>query len=159
MKIIKTNGNNKDFYRICEGLDASLNENVPGRRDAGLNSLYNLESIKDVFLLYDGDKVIGSACLFCHDDAHCEVIRVFIENDYRGRGLVQKLFAKVERLARKKGYDTIYLRTWASTPYSLRAYNKMGYTGIQKKEYVYADKFPKALLLSNLRIYMKKQLA
>ena len=157
MKVIHTNGRNKNFYQLCLKLDESLSENVPGRRDSGMNSLYNVKVIKDVFLLFDGKKAIGSACLWCHDSDTCEVIRVFMDADYRGRGLVKMLIDEVEHLARKKGYSQIHLRTWSCTPYSVRAYTKQGFKFVGGDDYKYRDKFPGAVKLAALRVYMKKE--
>jgi len=158
MKIVHTDGSSEDFYGLCEKLDASLNENVPSRKAAGLNSLYNVEKINDVFLLYDDEKAIGSIGLWLHDNETCELMRVFIDNEYRGRGLAGKLVAEIESLAKSKGYNKIALRTWSSTPYSIRAYEKLGYTLIPASKYKYTDKFPKALPLANLRVYMEKEI-
>lgn len=158
MRVVHTNGSNKDFYPLCERLCASQNANVPGRKEAGLTSTYNLEKYEDVFLLYDGKKAIGSAGLWCHDERHCEVVRVFVDDDYRGQGLVGKVIGEVERLAHKKCYKSIYLRTWSVTPYAVRAYEKLGFKLIPAADFKYKDKFPGALLLSGIRVYMKKEL-
>ena len=156
MRIIKTDGGNKDFYNLCKKLDDSLNENVSGRTNSGINSLYNIDQIKDVFLMYDGERAIGSIALWYHDDKTCEIMRVFVEEDYRGQGIAGQLVNMVLELAVEKGYKDIHLRTWSSTPYSLRAYEKLGFHMI--KSYQYADKFHKALPFGHLRVYMKKGL-
>ena len=156
MKIIHTDGTNKDLYKLCELLDTSLNDNVPNRKAAGLNSLYNIENIKDVFLLYDEKRAVGSACLWQHDEQNCELIRVYIADEYRGRGLVGMLVEKVEGLAKTKGYEQIMLRTWTSTPYSIRAYEKLGYSLVPAKMIKHTDKFARALALADVRVYMVK---
>jgi len=158
MKIIHTDGDNKDFYSICQQLDKSLNENVPGRTEAGVNSVFDSGNIQDVFLLYDGDKAIGSACFWQHDDVECELIRVFICAEYRGRGLAGKLVGEVEKLATVKGYKKIMLRTFSSTPYAVRAYEKVGFKKTPPSEIKYTDKYAKVLALSKLRVYMVKNL-
>ena len=158
MKIIHTNGRNKDFYSICEKLDASLNDNVPDRKIAGLNSVYKIEDYEDIFLMYDGKKAIASAGFWQHDGEACELIRVFVDDEYRGRGLAGRLVDKVEELAKSRGYTQIALRTWSSTPYSVRAYEKLGFALTPASKIKYTDKFPKALALSSIRVYMVKDL-
>lgn len=158
MRVVHTDGSNKDFYPICEKLCASQSANVPGRKEAGLTSTYNLEKYKDVFLLYDGRKAIGSAGLWCHDENFAELIRVFVLDEYRGQGLVKKVVDKVERLAIEKGYKELYLRTWSATPYAVRAYEKLGFELIPASEFKYKDKFAGALLLADIRVYMRKKL-
>jgi len=158
MKIIHTNGKNKDFYGLCERLDKSLNDNTPGRKEAGLNSLSKLENINDVFLLYKGKQVIGSAGLWHHAEGACEMIRVFIDDDHRGRGLVGKLTKKIEKLAKRHGYASISLRTYSCTPYAVRAYTKLGYSQVPPAKIKYKDTFPKELEINKLRVFMEKDL-
>ena len=158
MKIVHTNGRCKDFYGICEKLDTSLNDNVPDRKIAGLNSVYKIEDYEDIFIMYDGKKAIGSAGFWAHDCEACELIRVFVDDDYRGQGLAGKLIGKVEELAKSRGFKQIALRTWSSTPYSIRAYEKLGFALTPASKVKYTDKFPKALALSGIRVYMVKEL-
>jgi predicted GNAT family acetyltransferase len=158
MTIIHTDGSNKDFYGLCVKLDASLNENVPDRKAAGLNSLYNIEDYKDMFLMYDGQTAVCSAGLFQHDDEVCELSRVFVDDEYRGRGLAGRLIEKVEHLAKQKGYKKVMLRTWSCTPYAVRAYEKLGYVQVPTSTIKYADTFPKALVLASIRVYMEKKI-
>ena len=157
MKIIHTDGNNKDFYGICERLDKSLNDNTPGRKEAGMNSLSKLDSVKDVCLLYKGKTAIGSAGMWQHDDEWCELIRVFVADEYRGRGLVGKLTKEIEKLAKKKGYKKVFLRTYSCTPYAVRAYEKLGYTTVPASKMKYQDTFPKELEINKLRVFMEKE--
>jgi predicted GNAT family acetyltransferase len=158
MRLIHTDGYNKDFYGLCEQLDKSLDANVPDRKAAGLNSLYKIENLRDVFILYHGDKPIGCASLWLHDATCCEIIRVFVSDEYRGKGLVSKLVEKVEKLAIEKGYKKIMLRTYSCTPYAVRAYEKLGYKPVDKGSVKHPDKFAKALALASLRVYMEKDL-
>lgn len=159
MKIVHTNGQDKNFYGLCVQLDEFLNNHVEGRREAGLTSFYNMENLKDIFLLYDGRRAIGSAGLWCHDNDACELIRVFLNDNYRGKGLVRTLVNEVEQLAIQKGYKKIFLRTWMSTPSAPRAYQKLGFLPINKAEFKHADKFPRALPLAHQRLYMSKDLS
>ena len=108
--------------------------------------------------MYDGKRAIGSAGLWQHDDEVCELIRVFIEGEYRGKGLAAQLIAEVEWLAKKNGYSKIMLRTWSSTPYAVRAYEKLGYETVPTHKFKYIDKFQRALELASLRVYMVKRL-
>jgi ribosomal protein S18 acetylase RimI-like enzyme len=123
-----------------------------------MNSLSKLEDIQDVFLLYNGKNVIGSAGLWQHEMGVCELIRVFIADEYRGRGLVGKLTKKIEKLAKKKGYCSVSLRTYSSTPYAVRAYEKLGYVTVPASEIKYKDTFPKELEIIKLRVFMEKNL-
>ncbi|MCL2755557.1 MAG: GNAT family N-acetyltransferase [Firmicutes bacterium] len=158
MKIIKTDGNNKDFYGLCVKLNDYFGTNVPGWKEAGMSSLFGMENFKDVFILFDGDRPIGSAGIWYHDEERVEVVRVFVDDDYRGQGLVKLLFDTVESFVVKKGYESLYLRTLRITPSAVRAYEKLGFDEVTAKEYKYTDKFTKALQFAESRVYMKKKL-
>jgi len=158
MKIVHTNGRNKDFYGLCERLDASLNDNAPGRKGSGMNSLSKLDEMNDVFLLYKGKRAIGSAGLWQHSSEACELVRVFVDDKFRGRGLVGKLVERVERLARERGFGSVSLRTYSSTPYAVRAYEKLGYAIVPAEKIKYKDTFPKEHPLTKLRVFMEKEI-
>lgn len=157
-KIVRTDIVNADFLKLCKKLDAFQNKTVPGRRQAGLSSVYNSENLKDIFLLYDGPKVIGSAVLWRHDDETCEAVRVYVDSTYRGKGFEQILIDEVQNLAKSLGYKQILLRTYSTTPSIVEAYEKIGFSHIQPTDFKYADKYSQALLLAPLRIYMKRDL-
>lgn len=159
MKIIYTNGFHDDFVPIFTKLDNYLNETMPERKEAGLNSIYNINTLRDIFLMYDDDRnAIGSAGLWCHDDEDCELIRVYVDSAHRGQGLAKQLVDRVEELAIKRGYKHIFLRTWERTKPALRLYEKLGYKRIPSEDFKYskANKFPS---LAHMWVYMQKQLS
>lgn len=156
--ILRTDGTNADFLEICKKLDIFQNETVPGRSEAGLNSVYNSENLKDIFLLYDGNTAIGSVGLFCHDEETCEIVRMYIDSPYRGKGLEKRLINEVQTLAKSRGYKKVHLRTFGSIKEMVDAYEKIGFSPINPDEFKYADKYPQAQLLSHLRVYMMRDL-
>lgn len=56
--------------------------------------------------IYDNDIPVGSASFKKYDDECAEVKRVFIKEEYRGRGISNKLMELLEDLARKKDINT-----------------------------------------------------
>ena len=158
MKIVKTDGNDPEFYNLCVKLNNYFGANVPGWKEAGMSSLFGMENFKDVFILFDGDRAIGSSGIWYHDEERVEVVRVFVDDDYRGQGLVKLLFDIVEKFVAEKGYKDLYLRTLRITPSAVRAYEKLGFTEVTAAEYKYTDKFTKALQFAESRVYMKKAL-
>lgn len=156
--ILRTDGTNADFLEICKKLDMFQNETVPGRSEAGLNSVYNSENLKDIFLLYDGQTAIGSAGLFCHDKETCEIVRMFVDSPYRGKGLEKRLINEVQVLAKSLGYKKVHLRTFGSIKEMVDAFEKIGFSPIDPNDFKYADKYPQALLLAPLRVYMMRDL-
>ncbi len=107
MQFEYTDGCNEDFVELCHGLDNFLNELVGGEENRAAYVPYNkLDDIHDVILAYDNDIPVGSASFKKYDDECAEVKRVFIKEEYRGRGISNKLMELLEDLARKKDINT-----------------------------------------------------
>ena len=155
--IKQTVGTDNDFLTILKKLDACLDKTIPGRVELGLHSFYNVGVIKDVFVMMDGDKPIGSAAIWYQDDEYCELIRVFMSDDYRGHGLGKLLIEKVEQLAKEKGYKKIYLRTFVQLASAVKLYEKLGFKHIADEEYKYASR-RKFTPVSDFWLYMAKNL-
>jgi ribosomal protein S18 acetylase RimI-like enzyme len=153
--VVHTDGLNADFIKLCERLDRFQNKTVPGRRAAGLSSVYNLENLKDIFLLYSGRRVIGSAGLWCHDDQTCEAIRVYVDSLYRDKGYEKLLLDEVQKLAQSRGYNQILIRTYKNTQDIVNAYEKIGFAAVEPEEFKYIDKYPQAVQLAAMRVYMR----
>ena len=112
MRFEYTDGNNKDFIELCHGLDDFLNELVGGEENRAEYIPYNqLDDIHDVIIAYDDDIPVGSASFKKYDDECAEVKRVFIKQEYRGKGISNTLMELLENAARKQGYGGIGGRT------------------------------------------------
>ena len=116
MRFEYTDGNNKDFIELCHGLDDFLNELVGGEENRA-------DDIHDVIIAYDDDIPVGSASFKKYDDECAEVKRVFIKQEYRGKGISNTLMELLENAARKQGYH--YLILESGEP--LVAARKIGY--------------------------------
>lgn len=128
MKYEYTNGSNKDFVELCHELDAYLNNIVGGEENRTQYIPYNaLDDIDDVFVIYDGDKAAGCASFKRYNDECAEVKRVFIRNEYRGRGLSRKLMDLLEQKAKEKGYSCLLLESGEILVEAMALYRKIGY--------------------------------
>lgn len=128
MKFEYTDGCNKDFVELCHGLDDFLNELVGGEENRAAYVPYNkLDDIQDVILAYDNDIPVGSVSFKKYDDECAEVKRVFIKEEYRGRGISNKLMELLEDLARKKGYKYLILESGEPLVAAMALYRKIGY--------------------------------
>ena len=61
------------------------------------------------------------------DDAACEIKRMYVVRDARGRGLGRALLAALEELARDMGYAVVRLDTGSRQPGAQRLYERSGY--------------------------------
>jgi putative acetyltransferase len=109
--------------------------------DAFYDGLYpaesnHLEAVDDlqkpnVILIgcfYDDKLVASGAAKLMHDDGdYAEIKRVFVLDDYRGRGLSGKLMNHLEAELKARGVQLFRLETGVRQPEALGLYRKLGY--------------------------------
>lgn len=132
MKFVYTDGKNDDFVMLCHGLDDFLNKAVGGEKQRKQYTQYNkLDDIHDAVLLYDDILPIACAGFKRYDDNTAEVKRVFIREEYRGKGISKQLMSELEEKAREKGYANLILETGRLLTAAMGLYEKMGYKVIK----------------------------
>lgn len=128
MRFVYTNGNNFDFIELCHSLDNFLNELVGGEENRAEYIPYNrLDDIHDVIIAYDDNIPIGIASFKKYDDECAEVKRVFIKQEYRGRGISNKLMELLENAAKEQGYQYLILESGEPLIAAMALYKKIGY--------------------------------
>ena len=76
---------------------------------------------------YDDDIPIGSASFKKYDNECAEVKRVFIKQEYRGKGISITLMELLENAARKQGYHYLILESGEPLVAAMALYRKIGY--------------------------------
>lgn len=128
MKFEYTNGSNSDFIELCHALDEFLNELVGGEENRAEYIPYNMiDDIHDVIIAYDNDTPVGCAAFKKYDNECAEVKRVFIKQEYRGKGFSRKLMELLESNAKKKGYRYLILESGEPLVAAMALYRKLGY--------------------------------
>ena len=131
MQIKITNGQDKDFIRLCHALDGFLNELVDGEENRAQYIPYNtLDDIHDVLVAYENNTPIGCASFKRYDDKSAEVKRVFVKEEYRGNQIGRQLMEFLEQLARDKGYSYLILESGEPLVAAMRLYRSLGYAVI-----------------------------
>ena len=131
MQIKITNGQDKDFIRLCHALDGFLNELVGGEENRAQYIPYNtLDDIHDVLVAYENNTPIGCASFKRYDDKSAEVKRVFVKEEYRGNQIGRQLMEFLEQLARDKGYSYLILESGEPLVAAMRLYRSLGYAVI-----------------------------
>ena len=125
MKVIQVANCDKDFCELCLLLEKFQHQMLPGLEGTGY-SLTDQSGIT-AFLLYDDKKAVGSIGIKHIDDTACEIMRVFMREEYRGKGLANLLFDHMEKYARQLGYKRAEMVTWAESKSALSLYKKLGY--------------------------------
>lgn len=81
-------------------------------------------------VLVDGDVTVAGGGFRRHDDAACEVKRMWTNPAYRRRGLAARVLAALEREAAGAGYRRLVLETGPRQPEAAALYARLGYTPI-----------------------------
>lgn len=132
MNIVKVNGNDKDFLSMCKALEEFQFNMIPILREKEYSLTDDLNDITG-FVMYDADKPIASIGLKKIDKGSCEIVRVFVLEEYRGKGYAGMMFEKIENLARELGFKKAEMVAWVSAKSALRLYEKIGYTKTEER--------------------------
>ena len=111
---------------------------------SGRHSFYNDigNEFEVFFCLVDQEKVIGTVALKKVDDYTVELKAMYLDRNYRGKGLGIKLIDKAVDEARCLGYKCIVLDSMSSYKDALRLYEKTGFKMTERyNDNVYADVF------------------
>jgi GNAT superfamily N-acetyltransferase len=79
---------------------------------------------------FDGDRAVCCGGLKRLPDGACEIKRMFVVADARGRGVARALLGELERRARKLGYTVARLDTGPRQVRAQRMYERAGYVPI-----------------------------
>ena len=115
--------------------------NIPGTAycDPMLDNLSMYYSKKPEDMCYyvladDGNCTVGGAGLerFSGFEACAELQKLYLAEDYKGKGYGRMLLEYIEEKAREMGFRRMYLETHSALIEALRLYEKAGYRRIEK---------------------------
>jgi GNAT superfamily N-acetyltransferase len=80
------------------------------------------------YVAYD-DNGIAVACgaLKHFDETTAEIKRMYVKDNFRGRGISKKILLKLEQHARELHYQRLILETGLKQPEAMNLYSKFGY--------------------------------
>jgi putative acetyltransferase len=106
---------------LCfENLDKEVNE-LPG--------VYALPH-GSLLLAADGTRIAGCVALKKVDDRLCEMKRLYVRAEFRGKGIGKKLAMHIADEARKIGYGRLRLDTLPSMKEAIALYRSIGFEEI-----------------------------
>ena len=111
---------------------------------SGRHSFYNDigNEFEVFFCLVDQEKVIGTVALKKVDDYTVELKAMYLDRDYRGKGLGRRLMDKAVDEAKRLGFKSIVLDSMSQYKDALRLYEKTGFKMTERyNDNVYADVF------------------
>lgn len=129
LELIRTNSDNSDFRKLIIKLDHELNI-----RNGDTQFQYNIYNkipfIETVVIAYSDLKAIGCCCFKEFDNQTVEVKRMYLDADYRGNGIANKMLGEIELWAIEKGFLMTVLETGNKMLEAIHLYKKMGYVQI-----------------------------
>ncbi len=124
--IKRTTTENKDFKKLVLLLDQDL-----AIRDGEDHSFYaqfdKLEKINNVLVCYQNDIATGCGAFKEFDCNTVEIKRMFVNSDFRGKGIASRILNELEIWAREFKYNNFILETGKNNPNAIALYRKNGY--------------------------------
>lgn len=113
------------------GILYSGRNTMPDVDDAAISRALTIDptTIVDTVLVLDGDRAVGHAALRPWGD-DLEVKKVFVDSEYRGRGVSKAVMAELEVLAIGRGIRRLVLQTGDLQLEAIGLYERIGYTPI-----------------------------
>jgi putative acetyltransferase len=116
-----------------QALIAASDAFYEGLYPAESNHLEAVDDLKKANVLFigcrlDGKLVASGAARLMQDDGcYAEIKRVFVLEDYRGRGLSEQIMRRLEAELHNRGVGLFRLETGILQPEALGLYRKLGY--------------------------------
>ncbi len=126
MTLKRVNSTDPDFRKLVDLLDQYLRI-----KDGSEHSFYaqfnKIDMIRNVIVCYDDGIAVGCGAFKEYDDRTIEIKRMFVQPDFRGRGIGTSILKELERWAVEINYTASILETGKKQSEAIRVYQKAGY--------------------------------
>jgi GNAT superfamily N-acetyltransferase len=132
LELKRVNADNQDLRRLIKKLDIYLGERYP---ESSIHSVDLDTADKDnvIFIVaYKNSIPVGCAALRPVDSQSCELKRMFVVENERGKGYSKIIYEEIESIARNSGYRELKLETGFEQPEAIGLFKKYGYKRIPK---------------------------
>lgn len=129
LTIKRTTSLNADFINLIARLDKDLLNRYDSAQK-NYDEHNKIELIDTVLIIYDNERPIGCGCFKRFDNDTAEIKRMFIESDYRGKGISKIILKELENWANGLGYSKIVLETGIKQPEAIGLYQNYGFKRI-----------------------------
>ena len=109
-------------YNLTESYDLEILDDPQGTIIAGGGC---------IFLVMDGEKVIGSAGLGKEKDKEYELVKMTVDSAYRGRGISKILMNRCLEEAKKLKADKVFLFSNSQLETALKLYEQYGFSRVE----------------------------
>ena len=127
--LIKTNSGNDDFRALVKKLDKYL-----AIKDGDEHEFYDqfnkLDSIKNVVIIYEGNRPVGCGAFKEYRPLVAEIKRMYVGPDFRNKGYASKILSSLETWAKDNAYEKCILETGLRQTEAIKFYSKNKYMEI-----------------------------
>ena len=125
--IIRTTSDNQDFKKLILKLDELL-QITDGAEHSFFAQFNKVENIKNVVVCYENKKAIGCGAFKVTDNQTVEIKRMFVDPNFRGKGVASIVLKELEIWAKEEHYSVIILETGRKLENAISLYKKSGYS-------------------------------
>lgn len=106
--LTRTDSSNPDFQKLVVELDKDLALR-DGDEHAFFAQFNKIAAIKHVIVAYNGNTAAGCGAIKEYETGVAEVKRMYVPEEYRGRGIASLILAELEKWAAGLGYTKCIL--------------------------------------------------
>ncbi|GAA3741891.1 hypothetical protein GCM10022422_27060 [Flavobacterium ginsengisoli] len=110
LEFVRTTSQNTDFANLIVKLDENL-ASRNGDMQEYFNQFNKVDAIKHVIIAYINGVAVGCGAIKQFDNESVEVKRMFVSEEYRGRGIAYNILNQLESWAKELGYTFSVLET------------------------------------------------
>ena len=129
VKLMRTDASNADFLELVKLLDTDL-QLRDGEEHYFFAQFNTTEGIKNVVIASENGVPVGCGALKHYSDGVMEIKRMFVKDNFRGRGIASEILKELEAWSLEQGYMRCILETGKNQPEAIRVYEKNLYQKI-----------------------------
>jgi putative acetyltransferase len=126
IELVRTDSTDQNFKELILLLDNELNDQY-GDKQNYYDRFNMIEECKTVVIAKSNNNLIGCGCFKTLTDDTVEIKRMFVNKNYRRRGISKKILTELETWAIELGYDFALLETGYKQKEAIGLYEKYGY--------------------------------
>lgn len=129
IKTERTTSESKDFILLTKKLDREL-KLIYGSSQEEFDQFNIIDYIETVIVAYIDNIAAGCGCFKIFDKSTAEIKRMFVDDQFRGKGIGEAILIELENWAKELGYSSIVLETGTVQIGAVTLYKKHGYSVI-----------------------------
>jgi putative acetyltransferase len=142
--IKRTNSDNIDFKKLIIKLDKDLLE-MYHEEQATYDTFNKIDNLQTIVIAYNDNIAVGCGCFKKFDDSSVEMKRMYVDDNYRNKGIATSILNELESWAREMNNAVAVLECGDEQKAAIHLYKKQGY--IITEKYGQYINMPKSICL------------